>query len=158
MNGLFIAIGYCLASYMGVAFYFSHNAVASWRAPLGLALIWPIMIGLITLWTPESPRYLLTIGKTEEAWKVISKLHASTDDPDQEYARSEFYQMRKQAETDVALVSTWWEMFRKPSYRKRSFLVMALAFIGQSTGVLVIVNYVRVSPPLTNAYSVTHVA
>ena len=132
LNGLFIAVGYCLASYMGLAFYFSHNATASWRAPLGLAMIWPIMIVLITLWTPESPRYLLTVGK----------LHASKDDPDQEYARSEFYQMRKQAEADAGLVSTWWEMFRRPSYRKRSILVMALAFIGQSTGVLVIVNYV----------------
>ena len=153
LNGLFIAIGYCLASYMGLAFYFSNNVVAQWRAPLGLALIWPILIVIITIWTPESPRYLLAVGRTEEAWNIISDLHTTRDDPRQEYSRSEFYQMRKQAEIDMTLPSSWWEMFRKRSYRKRSLLVMALAFIGQSTGVLVIVNYVSVFiPPFRGLY------
>lgn len=32
-------------------------------------------------------------------------------------------------------------MFRRPSYRKRTFMAMGFAFIGQSTGVLVLNNY-----------------
>jgi hypothetical protein len=32
-------------------------------------------------------------------------------------------------------------MFRRPSYRKRSFLAIGFAFLGQSTAVLVINNY-----------------
>ena len=32
-------------------------------------------------------------------------------------------------------------MFRRPSYRKRTFMAMGFAFLGQSTAVLVINNY-----------------
>ena len=33
------------------------------------------------------------------------------------------------------------EMFRRPSFRRRTLLAMGFAFIGQSTGVLVLNNY-----------------
>lgn len=37
------------------------------------------------------------------------------------------------------------EMFRRPSFRKRTLLAMGFAFIGQSTGVLVLNNYGKLS-------------
>lgn len=88
---------------------------------------------LVCLVIPESPRYLLMKGRIEEARKVVFRLHARKDDPDNEFARSEFYQMTKQAEVDRELEPGWIEMFRRPSYRKRSFIAMGFAFIGQST-------------------------
>lgn len=72
-------------------------------------------------------------GRIEDARKVVFKLHARKDDPDNAFARSEFYQMTKQAEIDRELEPGWMEMFRRPSYRKRSFIAMGFAFIGQST-------------------------
>lgn len=68
-------------------------------------------------------------------------LHRIPNDPDQEYARAEFYQMQKQAQHDRMLEPSWKEMFTKASYRKRVILACAFAFIGQSTAVLVINNY-----------------
>ncbi|KAK5064580.1 hypothetical protein LTR84_000413 [Exophiala bonariae] len=141
MNGVNIALGYGLASYMGLAFYFVDAPDAQWRAPLGIALIWPVMMCLVCLVIPESPRFLLMKGRIEEAREVVFKLHARKDDPDNAFARSEFYQMTKQAEIDRELEPGWMEMFRRPSYRKRSFIAMGFAFIGQSTGVLVLNNY-----------------
>jgi hypothetical protein len=58
-------------------------------------------------------------GQTEKAWQVISDLHNDPQDPDQEYARGEFYQMKKQAELDRTLDPSWTEMWTKKSYRKR---------------------------------------
>jgi hypothetical protein len=69
------------------------------------------------------------------------KLHHTPDDPDQEYARTEFYQMQKQTEHDQKLEPSWKLMFTKASYRKRVILACAFAFIGQSTAVLVVNNY-----------------
>ena len=146
-----IAIGYALASYMGLAFYYSTNISAQWRGPLGLALIWPIMLLIIICFIPESPRWLLMKGKTEEAWQVISDLHADPTDPDQEYARGEFYQMQKQTELDRTLNPTWKQMFQKPSYRKRAIMAIVFAFIGQSTAILVMNNYVSLLLALTTA-------
>ena len=145
MNGVLIAVGYSLASYMGLAFYFSTNISAQWRGPLGLALIWPVFMLIIICVVPESPRWLLMQGRSEEAWQVISSLHADPADPDQEYARGEFYQMQKQTEMDRTLNPTWKQMWQKPSYRKRAVMGVIFAFIGQSTAILVVNNYVSLS-------------
>lgn len=141
LNGINIALGYALASYMGLAFFYSHDPVAQWRAPLGIALIFPFMMLLICLAVPESPRYLLMQGRVEEAKAIVLKLHKLKDDPDNEFALAEIYQMSKQAEHDRTLDPGWLELFRRPSYRKRCLLGMSFAFIGQSTGVLVLNNY-----------------
>ncbi len=141
MNGVMIAVGYSLAAYMGLAFYHATDPALQWRGPLGLALVWPIMMLIVICFVPESPRYLLMAGKTEEAWQVVSDLHSSPDDPDDEYAKSEFYQMSQQAKLDRTLNPSWKQLLAKPSYRKRVILGTVFAFIGQSTAILVVNNY-----------------
>ncbi|KAF2492557.1 MFS general substrate transporter [Lophium mytilinum] len=141
MNGVNIALGYALASYMGMAFYFAKDPALQWRGPLGLALVWPLMMLVVMFFIPESPRWLLLKGKVDKAQEIVYKLHKIKNDPDQEFARGEFYQMQKQAELDRTLDPGWVAMFSKPSYRKRTALAMGFAFIGQSTAVLVINNY-----------------
>jgi sugar porter (SP) family MFS transporter len=142
MNGVMIAIGYSIAAYMGLAFYHaSYNPSLQWRGPLGLALVWPIVMLVVIAFVPESPRYLLMAGRPDDAWKVVSDLHADPEDPDNEYARGEFYQMQKQAELDRTLNPTWKQLFMKASYRKRILIGCFFAFIGQSTAILVVNNY-----------------
>jgi hypothetical protein len=80
-------------------------------------------------------------GRIEEARAITMRLHKLKSDPHNDFARAEFYQMSKQAEVDRKLDPGWLELLRRPSYRKRCILAMTFAFIGQSTGVLV------VSPP-----------
>jgi len=55
MNGVNIALGYAIASYMGMAFYFAESDDAKWRGPLGIALLWPAIMIAITFIVPESP-------------------------------------------------------------------------------------------------------
>jgi hypothetical protein len=126
MNGVNIGLGYALASYMGLAFFFNNDPVVQWRTPLGLALVFPFMMLGILFIVPESPRWLLMVNRTEEARKVIMDLHHIKGDEDESYARAEFYQMQKQTQFDLTL---------------RTILACAFAFIGQSTAVLVINNY-----------------
>lgn len=119
---------------MGLAFFYSDNPTAQWRAPLGIALIFPFIMLGVCLIVPESPRYLLMKGRVEEARAIVYRLHKMKNDPEQEFAKEEFYQMSKQAEVDRKLDPGWLELFRRPSYRKRCILAMSFAFIGQSTG------------------------
>ena len=107
MNGVNIALGYAIASYMGLAFFYSHNPETQWRAPLGIALIWPALMLIVCLVAPESPRWLLMKGRIEEAREITYKLHSIKGDPDQEFARGEFYQMSKQAELDRTMQPGW---------------------------------------------------
>ncbi|KIW16988.1 hypothetical protein PV08_04179 [Exophiala spinifera] len=141
LTGINLSVAYVLSAFMGLAFHFVKNPGAQWRGPLGLALVWPVLVSLVCFFIPESPRYLLMKGKVDEAREVVFKLHSSKDDPDQELARGEFYQMTKQTELERQLTPSYLEMIRKPSYRKRVLLTMGYAFFGQSTGVLVLNNY-----------------
>ncbi|KAI1625143.1 general substrate transporter [Exophiala viscosa] len=144
MNGVMIGLGYSIASYIGLGFFFSTNATAQWRAPLGLAPFFPILMFIVLFFIPESPRYLLMHNRTDEAWKVVSKLHATPGDPQQEFARSEFYQMQKQSDADREMDTSWKMIFTRPSYRKRMLIGMGFAFFGQSTGAFVVNNYATV--------------
>lgn len=100
LNGINIALGYALAAYMGLAFYYSNDPQTQWRAPLGIALIFPFLMLLVCWLAPESPRWLLMQGKVDKAKEIVFKLHSVKGDPDNEFARGEFYQMSKQAEWD----------------------------------------------------------
>lgn len=90
---------------MGVAFHFAERPQTQWRGPLGLALIWPSLMIVVTLLSPESPRWLLFQGRAEEARAVIYKLHGTKND--HEFAEKEFQAIALQADIDGKLESSW---------------------------------------------------
>jgi len=80
-------------------------------------------------------------GREAEAEVILNRLHSDKDDSDNTYARAEYYQIIKQIGIDRALGNSWWHMIKKPSYRKRALIAMAVTFFIQSSGDLVINNY-----------------
>ena len=128
-----LLFGYTLASWTGTGFYFYHPVANNqWRAPLGFQCL-PVAIVLCLIhWLPESPRWLLQNDRAEEAERVLLKLH------DRDEALVEMQQIRNQIAVDNTLESSWWSMFAKKSYRKRTFITIGLSFGIQMTGVLVI--------------------
>ena len=72
----------------------------------------------------ETPRYLSWIGKNDEAWQVIKRIHHDPTDPADSAARAEFIQITRQVEYDKNEKAGYIQMFTKPSWRRRSMLVM----------------------------------
>lgn len=68
MHGVLICVGYALASWVGVAFYFVNASGAQWRIPLAIQCLPPIMLACGILFLPESPRYC----EWEIAWSSQS--------------------------------------------------------------------------------------
>ena len=141
MNGVMVATGYATGSFMALAFSYSSSPAAQWRGPLGIALVFPFLMLIMITFLPESPRWLLMVGRAEEARDIVMKLHGGAQDREQEFARGEFYQIQKQTELDKTLNPSWLEMFKRTSYGKRTLLACTFAFLSQSTAVLVINNY-----------------
>ncbi|KIW98244.1 uncharacterized protein Z519_01828 [Cladophialophora bantiana CBS 173.52] len=138
INPIFNNIGYNAASWVGVGFFFYKGSNA-WRGPLAIGCLFPILC-LVSLWfVPESPRYLLSKDRAEEAWKIVRSLH--TRNGDESFARREFQQMQSQIAFDRALNVGWLGMLRRPSYRKRALMAFFLVFILVSSGILVVGNY-----------------
>lgn len=131
-----LLFGYALATWLGYAFYHlppTNNG--AWRAPLAFQCL-PVFLLLLGLkWMPESPRWLILRDRQEEAEQTLRKLHTA------EEASVEFAQIQSSIQHDRTLEHSWWSMFAKPSYRKRSLLAIATTFSIQTSGILVINNY-----------------
>ncbi|KAK0392586.1 hypothetical protein NLU13_2081 [Sarocladium strictum] len=140
LHGFFLVSGYNVSAWVGFGCYFSSNLTFGWRGPIAFTCVPAILLLIGCVWIPESPRWLLMVGRTEEAWTGISRLHTMADDPDQLATHEEFYQMRKQIELERTNPGGYWAILTTPSYRKRAFLSCYVQFAANSTGGLVI-NY-----------------
>ncbi|KAI9743682.1 MAG: hypothetical protein M1818_002998 [Claussenomyces sp. TS43310] len=133
--------GYLLASYVGVGFYYYKGQNNQWRAPLAFACLPPLVTLAFSVRIPESPRWLLAKGQYDKAWAIVDALHRTPDDPNGDYARAEFEQMKRQLDLDRSLDSSWRILLTRPSYRKRVLIACALLSFIYSSGTLTISNY-----------------
>ena len=92
IHAIGINIAYTITGYIGLGFYFLDTPMA-WRGPLALTTLPPLIICSAIYWFPESPRYLLSKGRDAEAWRVVDRLHSDRSDPNNGFAKREFYQM-----------------------------------------------------------------
>ncbi|KAK2806789.1 hypothetical protein FQN50_005651 [Emmonsiellopsis sp. PD_5] len=112
----------------------SHSAARCARP--SISNLPPLALAICTPWVPESPRWLLTRDRKDEAWETVSKLHGN----DETYARKEFYQMVQQVQSDSAAWAQGGnkQLFTKPSYRKRMWMGFFIQYAAQTTGAQVI--------------------
>jgi MFS family permease len=139
IHAVFLILGYVIQGWVGFGFFFwEEGGNNTWRVPLVLQCVWPLLLVLGLYWIPESPRWLIMNDRADEAKAVLERLHSRPGDTDNEYALAEFYQIQKQVVIDRELGSSWITIFKKPSYRKRAFLALGTTGIIQCSGVLVI--------------------
>lgn len=89
-------------------------------------------------------------GRTEEAWKIISDLHHDPRDSSQLFAREEFLQITTQFEADTAAYgsSNFFDLFRKPHMRQRMLIGSLIMWASQANGAIVIYSKEEKRPPL----------
>lgn len=146
LHGVLIGFSYSLTGFITYGCYFAPYGQFQWRFPLAVQLI-PTSILLVgSFWLPYSPRWLLSQGRSEEAWKVTRRLHASKSDPEDSYAHAEYRQMHAQIEFErqhnaVGSLAQARLAFSQRSLLKRLGLGFLVQFGNQCTGALVINNY-----------------
>jgi sugar porter (SP) family MFS transporter len=116
-----------------------------WQLPTILQLVPAAIWGIGTLFTPESPRYLLSMGKRSQALAVLSRLRNLPED--HEYVQAEFAGMAAQIEQEMEMAAGTStldcikETFCDLTNRRR-FILMFLAHIfGQWSGANAITQY-----------------
>ena len=97
--------------------------------------LWVLILIPNLWWMPESPRWLMMQDHYEEAKKVLARVHQP------EEAEVEAIQIQRSIEIDRQLVSSWWSMIAKKSYRKRTILASGMALSIHTSGILVVNNY-----------------
>jgi sugar porter (SP) family MFS transporter len=111
------------------------NSSWSWRLPTAVQCIIPSIIMVIIMFLPETPRWLLSKDRREEAIAVMAKYHGEGD------ANSPLVQLQLHEITDdfarTVNANPWWEfreLFNTRAARYRLAMVIAMAFFGQWSG------------------------
>ncbi|KAH9815132.1 general substrate transporter [Melampsora americana] len=82
LEGTLITAGIMISYWVDLAFYFTGDSSASWRAPIALQVVFAFIIMSSVMSLPESPRWLVRKGKIEDARQVFAALDGvSKDDP-----------------------------------------------------------------------------
>jgi len=69
---------------LGVTIEYALGAVMTWTVLSGISATIPIMALILILFMPETPNWLLTQGRTEEAKEALKKFRGETCDVDKE--------------------------------------------------------------------------
>ncbi|KAL6252904.1 hypothetical protein RBB50_000623 [Rhinocladiella similis] len=141
-HGFIICFSYAASGWAGFGIYYEDNPTVQWRLLLALQIVAPLLLLIGSPAIPESPRWLVNNGRHEQGLKVLEKLHAHPNDPEHIGAQEEFLQIRRQIELEKSQPHlNMIQLLMSPRYRKRMMFGFYLQAMCQSTGVLVISNY-----------------
>ncbi|KAH7099036.1 general substrate transporter [Auriculariales sp. MPI-PUGE-AT-0066] len=131
----FFYVGQITATGMMIATQKWQNNL-SWRLPLWIQTVMPAINILFVIFCPESPRWLYTVGKTDQARKILADLHSNTNDIHSPLITLEIQEIQENIAIDGA-DKTWWDfrpLFRTRPQRARMWLLVLIAAFGQLSG------------------------
>ena len=124
-----IFLGYC--TNYGTKTY--ENSV-QWRVPLGLCFAWAILMIIGMSFVPESPRYLVEVGRVEEARRSLARVNKVSVDDALVAVELEHIEASVEAEK-LAGSASWSELVTgKPSMFRRTLMGIMIQSLQQLTG------------------------
>lgn len=107
----------------------------AWRIPSILQILIPALALPGFIWSPQSPRWLISVDRTEEARAVLERWHAggATNSTLVQYEVTEISDTLK-AEKEAHDSASYAEMFKTPGNRHRLFISVSLGIFTQWSG------------------------
>ncbi|KKA25990.1 hypothetical protein TD95_002708 [Thielaviopsis punctulata] len=127
-------IGSIIASWTiyGTSYLSSRKA---WTIPVWLQMTTSGIILICAFFLPESPRWLASRNRYDEAHAILTKYHGAGD-PNHPIVLLQLAEMRAQISSDPA-DNRWWDysdLWRTHSARRRLICVLGMACFGQLSG------------------------
>ncbi|KEZ45573.1 hypothetical protein SAPIO_CDS1910 [Scedosporium apiospermum] len=134
---------------------FRLDSTWSWRIPSILQCGIPVIQACGLYFLPESPRWLASRGRREEARQILADWHAGGD-LDSPLVAFELNEIEAaiQEECEVLSQVSWLELFRTPANRKRTLIAVLVGWFAQWNGVGVISYYLTL---VLNTVGITEV-
>jgi MFS family permease len=123
----------------------SHVAgSAAWRVPIAFQMVFAIGVIFLVFALPESPRWLMTKGRDQEAVDVLCQFYDK--EPSDSYVTSEIASIHQaiQLELSSNKNDSFLSIFRKDTIRTRYRILLAwgVQFMNQAGGINLVVYYV----------------
>ncbi|KAH8664679.1 general substrate transporter [Xylariales sp. PMI_506] len=120
------------------------NSNWSWRS-ITLVQIFPSVCQLIFIWfVPESPRWLISRDRNDEALAILAKYHANGNDQNPT-VQFEFREIREtlKLEKEANASSSYLDFMKTKGNRWRLAIIVSVGLISQYSGNAVISNYMN---------------
>ncbi|CAH0055690.1 unnamed protein product [Clonostachys solani] len=114
---------------------FQMSSTWAWRIPSFLQLVPSLCQVIFMPFCPESPRWLISRDRHEEALEILQKYHSEGENGE-EYVRVEYAQIQSTLaeEKDRATNFVWKNVFRDAPMRRRFMLAGIVGFFTQWSG------------------------
>jgi sugar porter (SP) family MFS transporter len=112
----------------------------SWRLPTLIQIVPSVYQLSLIFFSPESPRWLVARGRKEEARQILVKYHGECDAASPVVA-FEFAEIQEVIAREAEQNMTWKQFFSSVPNLKRIALCFATAVFSQSSGNLLVSNY-----------------
>ncbi|KAF2184441.1 general substrate transporter [Zopfia rhizophila CBS 207.26] len=112
----------------------ADNSARSWRIPMGIGFIWPVIMGIGILFLRESPRWEYRHGKIDCARRTIALSYAVPEDHPEVQREVREIKEKLEAEQAGGGKHPWYEIFTGPRMLYRTLLGIALQALQQLTG------------------------
>ncbi|KAI9150546.1 Lactose permease [Paramyrothecium foliicola] len=114
---------------------FQMKSTWAWRTPSLLQLVPSLCQVVFMPWCPESPRWLISKDRHEEALTILQKYHGEGENGE-EFVRLEFAQIQSTIaqEKELAKKFVWADVIRDAPMRRRFALAGTIGFFTQWSG------------------------
>ena len=128
----------------------------AWRIPSVVQIAIPVIVLPAALLIPESPRYLISTGKSSQARDILTKYHAGGE-VNSPLVQFEMTEIERAIEIDKAAndSTSWLDLVSSPGNRHRAFISVTLGVFAQWNGVGVVSYYLALVLKTLGITSVT---
>jgi sugar porter (SP) family MFS transporter len=112
----------------------------SWRLPTLIQIVPSAYQLFLIYFCPESPRWLVAQGRPEKAREILVKYHGECD-PNSKLVEHEYNEIQQALSKEAEQNITWRDFFLSIPNMKRIGLCFATAVFSQSSGNLLVSNY-----------------
>jgi MFS transporter, SP family, sugar:H+ symporter len=130
---LFITLGIFVADCINFGTE-ADDTARSWRLPMALGFIWPVIMISGIIFLPETPRWEFRKGKIDSARRTIARSYGVSENHWEVQREMREIREKFEAESAGGGAHKWFEVFTGPRMAYRTLLGMAMQMFQQLTG------------------------
>ncbi|KAL8393929.1 hypothetical protein RB595_003624 [Gaeumannomyces hyphopodioides] len=106
---------------------------AAWRIPVAMQAAMPVL-QILGIWLlPESPRWLCSKDRLDDAFAVLVRYHANGN-ADDGFVQAEFHEIQQTIRLEKEGTGGWATLVQAPGNRRRVLLIALVTFFSQCSG------------------------